>query len=48
MRKRLIMALLIIAIFVVGYVVFFYAATATEKQKPVYIETPVTKPTGKQ
>ena len=41
-------ALLVIAILVVGYVIFFYAATATKKQTPVHVEAPVSKPTSMQ
>ena len=46
MNKRLMIALLVIATLVVGYVIFFYVATAMKKQTPVDVETPVSKPTS--
>jgi large-conductance mechanosensitive channel len=42
MRKRLFIALSIIAFLIIGFIIFFYAATATKKQNPVEINAPAT------
>jgi hypothetical protein len=46
MKKRLLIALSLLAIAIIGFVIFFYAATATKKQEPVNVTTPVSTPTN--
>jgi hypothetical protein len=42
MKKRLLIALSVIGIAILAFVLFFYAATATKKQRPVEVSAPPT------